>query len=210
MRLLFFQTKSINDVPEQDILDRPKTPQAPEPQISKEPSFPPTLPFPFFPTFPPAPGLIPHPMFPRFPLPIGRGSSGPHPAMSNLPLPPRFINLPPKSEDFSTLPKSKSVDRDKLPSIPSTEATLSMTKHEKTEKEKGDKSKAIKQDKEIPSPVPTSTVAQPLSSALAAPITYPKPVSIVPLLSSKTSKIEKQDKCDKVIFYFISIYLHLT
>ncbi|XP_043800787.1 transcription initiation factor TFIID subunit 3 isoform X3 [Apis laboriosa] len=190
------KTKSINDVPEQDILDRPKTPQAPEPQISKEPSFPPTLPFPFFPTFPPAPGLIPHPMFPRFPLSIGRGS-GPHPAMSNLPLPPRFINLPPKSEDFSTLPKSKSVDRDKLPSVPtSTEATLSITKHEKMEKEKGDKPKAIKQDKEICSPVP-STVAPPLSSALAAPITYPKPVPIVPLLSSKTPKVEKQDKCDK-------------
>ncbi|XP_033365396.1 transcription initiation factor TFIID subunit 3 isoform X3 [Bombus vosnesenskii] len=192
------KTKIINDAPEQDILDRPKTPQAPEPQISKEPSFPPTLPFPFFPTFPPAPGLIPHPMFPRFPLPIGRGSSGAHPTMSNLPLPPRFLNLPPKSEDFSTLQRTKSLDREKLPSTPSsTEAMPSMTKYEKTEREKGDKSKAVKQDKEIPPPVPTSTVAPPLSSALAAPNMYPKPVPIVPLLSSKSPKIEKQDKNDK-------------
>ncbi|KAK9301978.1 hypothetical protein QLX08_005832 [Tetragonisca angustula] len=192
------KTKITNDGPEQDILDRPKTPQAPEPQISKEPSFPSTLPFPFFPPFPPAPGLIPHPMFPRFPLPLGRGSSGSHPAMSNLPLPPRFLNVPPKTEDFSTSQKTKSFDQEKLPSAPSsTEATPPIAKHEKTEKEKGDKPKAVKQDKEISPPVPTSTVAPPLSSALAAPITYPKSVPIVPLLSSKTPKVEKQDKNDK-------------
>ncbi|OAD59531.1 Transcription initiation factor TFIID subunit 3, partial [Eufriesea mexicana] len=201
------KTKITNDAPEQDILDRPKTPQAPEPQISKESSFPPTLPFPFFSTFPPAPGLIPHPMFPRFPLPLGRGTSGPHPAMTNLPLPPRFLNLPQKSEDFSTLQKSKTLDREKPPSAPSsTEATPSMTKHEKMEKEKGDKSKAVKQDKEILPTVPTTTVAPPLSSAPAAPITYPKPVPIVPLLSSKSPKVEKQDKNDKVIFILYLLF----
>ena len=144
-------------------------------------------------------------MFPRFPLPLGRGSSGSHPAMSNLPLPPRFLNVPPKTEDFSTSQKTKSFDQEKLPSAPSsTEATPPIAKHEKTEKEKGDKPKAVKQDKEISPPVPTSTVAPPLSSALAAPITYPKSVPIVPLLSSKTPKVEKQDKNDKVTFYFIS------
>lgn len=204
--ITIFQTKLINDAPEVDILDRPKTPQAPEPQISKEPSFPPTLPFPFFPPFHPAPGLIPHPMFPRFPLPLGRGSTGPHPAMPNLPLPPRFLNLPQKSEDFSPLPKSKTLEREKLPTTPSsTEATPPTTKHEKVEKEKGDKSKAVKQDKEIPPPVPPTIVAPPLSSALAAPITYPTPVPIVPSLPTKTPKAEKQDKNDKVILYFISI-----
>ncbi|KOC58924.1 Transcription initiation factor TFIID subunit 3 [Habropoda laboriosa] len=199
------KTKLTNDAPEPDILDRPKTPQAPEPQISKEPSFPPTIPFPFFSTFPPAPGLIPHPMFPRFPLPLGRGSTGPHPAMPNLPLPPRFLNLPPKAEDFCTLPKNKSLEREKLPPAhSSTEITPSMTKHEKVEKEKGDKPKVVKQDKEIPPPVPASIIAPPLSSALVTPITYPTPVPIVPLLPSKTPKVEKQDKNDKVIFYFTS------
>ncbi|CAL7941793.1 unnamed protein product [Xylocopa violacea] len=192
------KTKLVNDAPELDILDRPKTPQAPEPQIPKEPTFPSTLPFPFFSTFPPAPGLIPHPMFHRFPLPLGRGNAGPHPAMPNLPLPSRFLNLPPKSDDFPTVPKAKSLDREKLPpTSASIEATPSMTKHEKPEKEKGDKSKAIKQDKEIPPPVPTNTVAPPLSSALAAPITYPAQVPIVPLLPSKNPKVEKQDKNDK-------------
>nr|XP_034176337.1 transcription initiation factor TFIID subunit 3-like isoform X2 [Osmia lignaria] len=190
------KTKLTNDVPELDVLDRPKTPQAPEPQLSKDPSFP--LPFPFFPAFPPAPGLIPHPMFPRFPLPLGRGTTGPHPAMPNLPLPPRFLNLPQKSEDLSTLPKHKSVEREKPSSAPSsTEAMPSVTKYEKIEKEKGDKLKVVKQDKEIVTPVPTNTVAPPLSSALAAPITYSTPVPIVPLLLSKSPQIEKPDKNDK-------------
>ncbi|XP_076172400.1 TBP-associated factor 3 isoform X1 [Ptiloglossa arizonensis] len=191
------KTKLSNDVIELDTLDRPKTPQAPEPQLSKEPSFPPTLPFPFFPTFPPAPGLIPHPMFPRFPLPLGRGGTGPHPAMPNLPLPPRFLNIPVKSEDFSTISKSKSLEREKPLAPPSTEVTLSVTKHEKLEKEKEDKSKTVKQDKEILTPVLTSTAAPPLSSALAAPITYPTPVPVIPLLPSKAAKVEKSDKNDK-------------
>lgn len=198
--ITIFQTKLSNDVIELDTLDRPKTPQAPEPQLSKEPSFPPTLPFPFFPTFPPAPGLIPHPMFPRFPLPLGRGGTGPHPAMPNLPLPPRFLNIPVKSEDFSTISKSKSLEREKPLAPPSTEVTLSVTKHEKLEKEKEDKSKTVKQDKEILTPVLTSTAAPPLSSALAAPITYPTPVPVIPLLPSKAAKVEKSDKNDKVIF----------
>lgn len=198
-----FQTKLSNDVAELDILDRPKTPQAPEPQPTKEPNFPPTLPFPFFPTFPPAPGLIPHPMFPRFPLPLGRGGTGPHPAMPNLPLPPRFLNLPVKSEDLTSLSKSKSLEREKPAAPSSAEITSSMTKHEKSEKEKEDKTKTVKLDKEILPPVPASTVAPPLQSALSAPITYPStPVPIVPLLPSKGPKVEKPDKNDKVIFQF--------
>ncbi|XP_076665958.1 TBP-associated factor 3 isoform X3 [Andrena cerasifolii] len=192
------KTKLSNDVAELDILDRPKTPQAPEPQPTKEPNFPPTLPFPFFPPFPPAPGLIPHPMFPRFPLPLGRGGTGPHPAMPNLPLPPRFLNLPVKSEDLTSLSKSKPLEREKPAAPSSAEITSSMSKHEKSEKEKEDKTKTVKQDKEIPPPVPASTVAPPLPSALSAPITYPStPVPIVPLLPSKGPKVEKPDKNDK-------------
>ncbi|XP_076236410.1 TBP-associated factor 3 isoform X3 [Calliopsis andreniformis] len=189
------KTKLSNDVAELDIPDRPKTPQAPEPPPTKEPSFQPTFPFPFFPTFPPAPGLIPHPMFPRFPL--GRGGPGPHPAMPNLPIPPRFLNLPMKSDDLSTLSRNKSIEREKPVAPPYTE-TPPMTKHEKLEKEKEDKVKAVKQDKEIFPSVPTNTVAPPLSSALPAQITYTStPVPIVPLLPPKGLKVEKPEKNDK-------------
>ncbi|XP_015440338.1 PREDICTED: transcription initiation factor TFIID subunit 3 isoform X2 [Dufourea novaeangliae] len=191
------KTKLSNDSAEVDILDRPKTPQAPEPQLSKEPSFPPTLPFPFFSAFPPAPGLIPHPMFPRFPLPLGRGGPGPHPAMPNLPLPPRFLNLPVKTEDFPNVSKNKTLDREKPPAPSPIEITPPVTKHERLEKEKEEKPKIVKQDKEIPTPVLTSTVAPPLSSALAAPVTYPTPVPIVPSLPSKGTKNEKLDKNEK-------------
>ncbi|XP_054011297.1 transcription initiation factor TFIID subunit 3-like isoform X2 [Hylaeus anthracinus] len=187
------KTKLSNDVVELDTMDRPKTPQAPEPQFSKEPSFPPTLPFPFFSTFPPAPGLIPHPMFPRFPMPIGRGGPGPHPAMPNLPLPPRFLNLPVKSEDFAM--KSKPLD--KSLTMTSNETMSSVVKHEKFEKEKEDKVKTVKQDKEIVAPVPAGAVPPLLASVLAAPITYPTSLPIVPLLPSKSLKVEKLDKNDK-------------
>ncbi|XP_076224873.1 TBP-associated factor 3 isoform X2 [Nomia melanderi] len=191
------KTKLSNDSLELDILDRPKTPQAPETPLSKEPSFPPTLPFPFFSAFPPAPGLIPHPMFPRFPLPLGRGGPGPHPAMPNLPLPPRFLNLPVKSEDFSNVSKNKTVDREK-PVIPSSsEITAPITKHEKLEKEKEEKPKIVKQDKEIVTTVPTNAITMPLSSAPPAPVTYPTPVPIVPSLPSKGTKVEKLEKNEK-------------
>ncbi|XP_012277504.1 transcription initiation factor TFIID subunit 3 isoform X2 [Orussus abietinus] len=110
------KVKITNDTMEPDLPDRPKTPQAPEPPIHREPPHLPSLPYPFFPTFPPAPGLIPHPighpMFPRFPLPLGRGGPGPHPAMPNLPLPPRFLTPNSKTEDFP-MPKVKSSEREK-------------------------------------------------------------------------------------------------
>ncbi|XP_023246704.1 transcription initiation factor TFIID subunit 3 [Copidosoma floridanum] len=87
---------SNDSVTDLNMLDRPKTPQAPDqmqPQLIPPPaatvrdqSMPSSLPFPFFPPFPTAPGLIPHPMFP---LPLAaKGLSGipsipgaPNPAM---------------------------------------------------------------------------------------------------------------------------------
>ncbi|XP_071557835.1 uncharacterized protein Taf3 isoform X4 [Temnothorax nylanderi] len=142
------KTKPSCDTTESDIPDRPKTPQAPEP-LHREPILPITLPFPslpFFPPFPSAPGLIP-PMFPRFPLPLGpRGGPGPHPAMPNLPLPPRFSNPPVKPEDFP-LPKIKPVEREKPLIPPPVELTSPsiLGENEKADKEK--KSKEHKKEK---------------------------------------------------------------
>ncbi|XP_071629738.1 uncharacterized protein Taf3 isoform X5 [Temnothorax longispinosus] len=142
------KTKPSCDTTESDIPDRPKTPQAPEP-LHRDPILPITLPFPslpFFPPFPSAPGLIP-PMFPRFPLPLGpRGGPGPHPAMPNLPLPPRFSNPPVKPEDFP-LPKIKPVEREKPLIPPPAELTSPsiLGENEKADKEK--KSKEHKKEK---------------------------------------------------------------
>ncbi|XP_077267987.1 TBP-associated factor 3 isoform X4 [Temnothorax americanus] len=142
------KTKPSCDTTESDIPDRPKTPQAPE-SLHREPILPITLPFPslpFFPPFPSAPGLIP-PMFPRFPLPLGpRGGPGPHPAMPNLPLPPRFSNPPVKPEDFP-LPKIKPVEREKPLIPPPVELTSPsiLGENEKADKEK--KSKEHKKEK---------------------------------------------------------------
>ncbi|KAL0108604.1 hypothetical protein PUN28_015224 [Cardiocondyla obscurior] len=139
------KTKPSNDTTEMDIPDRPKTPQAPEP-LHKEPILPITLPFPFpFPPFPSAPGLIP-PMFPRFPLSLGRGGPGPHPAMPNLPIPPRFTSPPIKSEDHP-LSKIKPMEREKISIPPPAEPTPSsiLNESEKVDKEK--KSKEHKKEK---------------------------------------------------------------
>jgi len=200
-----FQTKPLNDTTELDIPDRPKTPQAPEP-LHREPILPITLPFPFFPPFPSAPGLIP-PMFPRFPLPLGRGGPGPHPAMPNLPLPPRFSNPPIKPEDFP-LPKIKPVEREKPPIPPPAELTPSsiLGENEKADKEKVDnKLKMFKPNKELPfMKVPEKVlpvgVAPPIVSAPLAPITLatpPVPVVQMPP-PSKNSKAEKTEKNDVV------------
>ncbi|XP_014613903.1 PREDICTED: transcription initiation factor TFIID subunit 3 isoform X3 [Polistes canadensis] len=143
------KTKISNDTVEVDVMDRPKTPQAPEPPVHREPTLPPTLPFPFFPAFPSAPGLIPHPIthpiFPRFPLPLGRGGPGPHPAMPNLPLPPRFLNPAIKPEDFS-LSKIKPMECEKSPRelIP---PIVPIMKYDTIEKEKADKIKKSKEHK---------------------------------------------------------------
>ncbi|XP_071629739.1 uncharacterized protein Taf3 isoform X6 [Temnothorax longispinosus] len=144
------KTKPSCDTTESDIPDRPKTPQAPEP-LHRDPILPITLPFPslpFFPPFPSAPGLIP-PMFPRFPLPLGpRGGPGPHPAMPNLPLPPRFSNPPVKPEDFP-LPKIKPVEREKPLIPPPAELTSPsiLGENEKADKEKSKEHKKEKKDK---------------------------------------------------------------
>ncbi|KAL6430615.1 hypothetical protein ACFW04_006899 [Cataglyphis niger] len=198
------KTKLLNDAAELDIPDRPKTPQAPEPPLHREPpTLPPTLPFPFFPTFPSAPGLIPHPMFTRFPLPLGRGGPGPHPAMPNLPLPPRFLNSSIKPEDFA-LPKIKPVEREKLLiSSPVELTSLSIQgENEKADKEKVDNklTKMFKPNKElpfikVPEKVPVGA-SPPIVSAPVAPITLATPVSVAQILPSKNSKTEKTDKND--------------
>lgn len=192
------------------MLDRPKTPQAPEPPLHREPSLPPTLPFPFFPAFPAAPGLIPHPMFSRFPLPLGRGGPGPHPAMPNLPLPPRFLNPPIKPDDFP-LAKIKPVDREK-PSIPPSPAEslaaaspAILSENEKAAdngKEKVDNklTKMFKPSKELPfMKVPERVTALPIVSAPVAPIMLPTPtVPAAQTLPSKNPKAEKAEKNDMV------------
>lgn len=203
--IIIFQTKLSNDAVEVDVMDRPKTPQAPEPPVHREqPNLPPTLPFPFFPTFPTAPGLIPHPIthpiFPRFPLPLGRGGPGPHPAMPNLPLPPRFLNPTIKPEDFA-LSKIKPVECEKPPR----EIMPPIMKYDPIEKEKADKIKVVKQDKEIITHTPGNIIAPPIVSAPAAPIIPIAPVPVVPLLPSKKSKIDKADKVDKVTLILMCI-----
>lgn len=186
------------------IPDRPKTPQAPEP-LHREPILPITLPFPFFPPFPSAPGLIP-PMFPRFPLPLGRGGPGPHPAMPNLPLPPRFSNPPVKSEDFP-LSKIKPVEREKPLIPPPVELTSSILGEiEKADKEKVDNklTKMFKQNKELPfMKVPERVlpvgVAPPIMSTPIAPITLStSTVPVAQMPPSKNPKAEKTEKNDMV------------
>ncbi|XP_071557834.1 uncharacterized protein Taf3 isoform X3 [Temnothorax nylanderi] len=201
------KTKPSCDTTESDIPDRPKTPQAPEP-LHREPILPITLPFPslpFFPPFPSAPGLIP-PMFPRFPLPLGpRGGPGPHPAMPNLPLPPRFSNPPVKPEDFP-LPKIKPVEREKPLIPPPVELTSPsiLGENEKADKEKVDNklTKMFKPNKELPfMKVPERVlpvgVAPPIVSAPVAPITLPTPtVPVAQMPPSKNPKAEKTEKND--------------
>lgn len=206
-----FQTKLPNDTPEVDILDRPKTPQAPEPPLPREPILPPTIPFPFFPAFPAAPGLIPHPIFSRFPMGhMGRGGPGPHPAMPNVAMPPRFLNPPTIKADEFTLSKMKPVEREKQqPLMPSSmELTTSSIpmESERVEKEKVDNklAKAFKPTKElsfmkVPERIPPAGVAPPIMSAPVAPITLATPtISAVQISPPKNSKAEKTEKNDMV------------
>ncbi|XP_025988155.2 transcription initiation factor TFIID subunit 3 isoform X2 [Solenopsis invicta] len=199
------KTKPSNDVTELDIPDRPKTPQAPEP-LHREPILPmPLHTFPFFPPFPSAPGLIP-PMFPpRFSFPLGRGGPGPHPAMPNLPLPPRFSNPLIKPEDFPLPSKIKPMEREK-PLIPApAELTPSsiLSENEKVDKEKVD-NKLTKMFKpkelpfmKVPERVLPVGVAPPIVSAPVAPITLPTPpVPVAQMPPSKNPKAEKTEKND--------------
>ncbi|XP_020280557.1 transcription initiation factor TFIID subunit 3 [Pseudomyrmex gracilis] len=204
------KTKTLlNDAAEVDILERPKTPQAPEPPLHREPTLPPTIRFPFFPPFPTAPSLIPPPMFPhpRFPLQLGRGGPGPHPAMPNLPLPPRFLNPPIKPEDFA-LAKIKPMEREKPLIPPPVELPSSSipNENEKADKEKVDNkfTKMFKPNKEspfmkLPERVPPVGVAPPIVSAPVAPITLvPPTVLATQTPSSKNPKTEKAEKNDMV------------
>lgn len=195
--------KISNDIAEVDILDRPKTPQASEPPLHREPTLPPALPFPFFPPFAPTPGLIPYPMFSRFPLPPGRDGPGPHPAMPNLALPPRFLNPPMKPEDFP-LSKIKPLEREK-PLI-STPVEFSVPgENEKVDKEKVDNklTKMFKPNKELPfikapERIPPVGVAPPIMSAPVAPITLAPQVPVAQMPPSKNTKTEKAEKNDMV------------
>jgi len=191
---------------ELDVLDRPKTPQAPEPPLPREPILPPTLPFPFFPTFPAAPGLIPHPLFPRYPVSLGRNGPGLHPTMPNVALPPRFINPPIKSEEFS-LTKSKSVEREKSLTPSSVESTTSsiQIENEKVEKEKVDNklTKVFKSNKElnfmkVPERVSPAGGTPSIMSTPVAPITLATPIPTVQMPSLKNSKADKTEKNDMV------------
>ncbi|KAG5307161.1 TAF3 factor, partial [Acromyrmex insinuator] len=167
-----------------------------------------TLPFPFFPPFPSAPGLIP-PMFPRFSMPLGRGGPGPHPAMPNLPLPPRFSNPSIKPEDFP-LSKIKPIEREKPLIPPPAELTPPsiLVENEKADKEKVDSklTKMFKPNKELPfMKVPERVlpvgVAPPIVSAPLAPITLATPTVPVaqmpPLKNLKAEKTEKNDMKSK-------------
>lgn len=197
--------KISNDIVESDLLDRPKTPQAPEPPLHRETNLPPTLPFPFFPAFPPAPGLIPPPMFPRFPLPLTRGGPGLHPAMPNLAIPPRFPNPPLKPEDFP-LSKIKPMEREKLLiQTPPVElvSPLILGENEKADKEKVDNNKITKMfkpSKELSfMKVPERVIAPPIVSAPIAPIMLSTPtVPIAQMLPSKNPKAERAEKNDTI------------
>ncbi|XP_014480646.1 PREDICTED: transcription initiation factor TFIID subunit 3 isoform X2 [Dinoponera quadriceps] len=200
------KTKLPNDVVESDVLDRPKTPQAPEPPLHREPNLPPTLPFPFFPAFPPAPGLIPPPMFSRFPLPLGRGGPGLHPAMPNLAIPPRFPNPPIKSEDFP-LSKIKPIEREKPLILPPPVELVSssiLSENEKADKEKVDNNKITKMfkpNKELPfMKVPERVIAPLLASAPIAPplMLSASTVPAAQMLPSKNLKAEKAEKNDTI------------
>ncbi|XP_015584761.1 transcription initiation factor TFIID subunit 3 isoform X2 [Cephus cinctus] len=180
--------KVSSDIVEPDIMDRPKTPQAPEPPMPRETNLPPTIPFPFFSTFPPAPGLIPHPMFQRFPLPMGRGGPGPHPAMPNLPL-PRFLNPAAKPDDFP-LTKMKLPEREKpTPPLP-TAMVPPLMKTDKVGKEKPEKvGKSLNIEKDI-----SLQTLPPVSPPSSVP---PTPASITPSLLPKSPKVERVEKNEK-------------
>lgn len=197
--------KPPNDTVDVDLLERPKTPQAPEPSLYREPNLQPAMPFPFFSGFPSAPGLIPHPIFPRFPLPLGRGVPGPHPAMPNLPIPPRFLNPPIKLEDFP-LPKIKSTEREKPPIPMPMDLVPSsiLGENEKMDKEKVDNkhTKIFKANKESPFiKVPERIIAPPVAPAPVAPVMLSTPlIPNAQILPSKNPKTEKAEKNDTVTF----------
>lgn len=201
--IYYLQVKTAVDVQDSPSRDRPKTPQAIEAEFHKEPTNPPTLPFPFFPPFPSAPGLIPHPlvhpMFPRYPLPLGRGVPGAHPAMPNLPMPPRFLTSNIRPDDCLP-PKIKAPDRDKIPP-PSIEdihdAHPEIEKFQKSTIEKVGKS--VKSEKEAVQQPPVTPAAQNNLIAASATLSSATPVPAAPRLVTKNEKNDKLDKNNKVI-----------
>ncbi|XP_033213543.1 transcription initiation factor TFIID subunit 3-like isoform X2 [Belonocnema kinseyi] len=184
-----------------EIVERPKTPQAPDPPpIREQPNIPPVLPFPFYPFAAPGPGLIPHPMglpmFPRFPLPLPKGVPGPHPGLPNLPIPPRFLNPSMKPEDYS-MSKPKFVDREK-PILPPFMEIPPIVKPEKVEKVEKEKMVKVKPEKEVPVPIPSPVVLPPVMNIppVIPPLSLPIAPS-VPIKQLKTEKLEKNDKKSK-------------
>ena len=204
--------KSTIDAQESQLYDRPKTPQAVEIETHKEPSNPPTLPFPFFAPFPTAPGLIPHPMghpmFPRYPLPMGRGVTGIHHAMPNLPIPSRFL---PRADDLP-IPRTKIFEREKI-AIPSDEIIVNNTEVEKFQKPPVEKiGKGTKSEKELVQPEFIMSQANPPASAMAL-----NHIATLPTVSRLVPKNEKNDKLEKItkvsfiiLFYIISCSYFLT
>lgn len=198
---------------EVDLMDRPKTPQCPEPShpppplpVIREPHN--LLPFSFFPPFP-APGLIPppigHPMFPRFPLPLPKGITQSHPGMANLPIPPRFLNPPMKLDDYSMV-KPKPVEREKpVTTTPHYPPIIPPVKPEKIEKEKIDKITKIP-DKELTLPIAPPVVPPPVINT-PPPVIPPLALPIVPPVSTKHAKLEKVDKVQYLFHYSLFIFI---
>ncbi|XP_011496850.1 PREDICTED: transcription initiation factor TFIID subunit 3 isoform X2 [Ceratosolen solmsi marchali] len=210
-----------NDSVEVNVMDRPKTPQAPEqPPPPRDTSLPPSLPFPFFPPFPAAPGLIPHPMFP---LPLHKALPGmvgpPNPAavMPGM-LRQRFFR--PKIEPSKSIASPSLIGESLRPSASPVSSTLSLKQQQQLPVDKPRPLKSPEKELMLSSPkLPTSTnylvpdtlVSSPIltssGGSLMTPLIPPaiSPVVPAPLLppnlplvkSFKPDKVEKIDKIDK-------------
>lgn len=206
-----FQARLSNDSvsSEMDILDRPKTPQAPEHPISRDPNLPstPMNPFPFFPLSS-APGLIPRPMFP----PYGPVIGGPNPAIIRPNIP--HLLRPPNKLDPMNRPTGMvppfipepnfSSKQQPSPLIPSQQLRMAKPL------EREPTLPANLQIPDISTPLPivnnvgvtglTSMDSQPtLSSAVVPASLLPSNSSIEPETSiNKPVKPEKADKALKV------------
>jgi hypothetical protein len=213
-----------NDSAEVNVLDRPKTPQAPEqpPPPPRDTNLPPSLPFPFFPPFPAAPGLIPHPMFP---LPLHKALPGmvgpPNPAVMPGMLRQRFFR--PKMEPGkSMVPPSLIGESLRSPTPSVTSSALSLKQQQQQQQQQQlpmDKPRPIKSpDNEVilsspkipasmnylvPDSLTTTPILNSSGGALMAPIIPPaiSPVVPAPLLPPNlpiTKSLLKPEKGEKV------------
>ncbi|XP_063990504.1 transcription initiation factor TFIID subunit 3 isoform X2 [Diachasmimorpha longicaudata] len=161
------KSKMVHDINE-EVLGRPKTPEALETCFPKDRAIPPS--FPYFPSFPaapgliptgplipPGPGLIPHslsPMFARFPLPIGRGMPPAQPILQHLPVPrPPFLPstnmkiIPPRYDAFPPAGPSHPPVPMKVEKVEKIEKIDKKPKKHKIDKKDKIKKKKDKKDK---------------------------------------------------------------